>query len=183
VLLFVRWKIAALGLIWLMGVVIHWLPPTRGLSAGRRRVGLAVVFALTVGCLAWCKQSHSPLSDYVLGVAIMVLVYSILHWATVSPTGWTRTMIQYSARSSYTLYLVHLPLLILLTAWIGQPRWEPNSKTLSYSLLVFIAVLGYAGVVYLLFEKHTDALRRWLHSNLLRKTPMKSSTFEINRAA
>ena len=183
VLLFVRWKIAAMGLIWLMGVAIHWLPAARGLSLARRRVGLAVAFALTVECLAWCKQSHSPLSDYVLGIAIMLLVYSIVHWVTVSPTGWTRTMIQYSARSSYTLYLVHLPPLILLTACIGQPRWEPNIKTLCYSLLVFIAVLAYAGIVYLLFEKHTDAIRRWLQRNLIRKAPINNSRVEIIRAA
>ena len=183
VLLFVRSKIAAMGLIWLMGVAIHWLPAAPGLNPARRRAGLAAAFALTVGCLAWCKQAHSPFSDYVLGVAIMLLVYSILHWVTVSPTGWVRTMIQYSAKSSYTLYLVHLPPLILLAACIGQPRWEPNMKTLAYSALVFIAVLGYAGIVYLLFERHTDALRRWLHRNLIRKPPMNNSTFEIIRAA
>lgn len=185
VLVFVGWKISAMGLIWLMGVGIHWLPAVPHFSKPLRVVGLSSVIVLTLGCLACCKGSHSAFSDYILGIAIVLMVYGILHWTTDSPSGWVRGIIQYSAKSSYTLYLVHLPFLLLLTAWIGQARWEPTPRTVFYATLVFLIVLTYVHTVYLLFEKHTDEVRLWLRSSLHRSSPRseRMSSTEVIRAA
>lgn len=169
VLMFVHQKIALMGLIWLMGMAIHWLPDARSFIQLQRLIGLASAIAITVGCLAWCKESRSPLSDYVLGLAIVLLLYCILHGATASPSGWVRRVIQYSARSSYTLYLVHLPLLILITAWIGQPRRQPTLRTLFCATPVLVGVLLYSHAVYLMFEKHTSKVRMWLRSGPRRR--------------
>jgi len=185
VVVFIGRKVALMGLIWLMGVAIHRLPAIRISVHVRRLLGLVAVLATTVGCLAWCKDSHSPFSDYVLGIAIALLVYSIVHGVSGSPSGWVRKAIQYSAKSSYTLYLVHLPLLILLTAWIGQPRWEPTLRTLFYAALVFVSVLLYTHVLYLMFERHTDHVRLWLKKSF-RPRPLTSggmSSTEPVRAA
>lgn len=168
VLIFIGWKMACMGTIWLMGVAIYWLRPTPQLNKAQRLFGLSCASAITIGCLAWCKHTHSMLADYVLGMTILFLVYAVLSWATVSPVGWCRRVLQYSAKSSYTLYLLHLPLLLLLTAWIDQPRWEPTSRTLFYGLGVLVVVLIYVHVAYVMFEKHTSAFRSWLLRNLRR---------------
>jgi len=165
----VGWKIALMGIIWLMGVGIHWLPAVRPSSQFQRIAALASAIAATCGCLVWCKQAKSPASDYVLGVIIALFVYCLLYFTRSSNLGWARGFIKHSANSSYTLYLVHLPLLILVTAWIGQPRWEPNGVALFYAALVFFGVLSYAQILYLMFEKHTDSLRRWLKSSVLKR--------------
>jgi peptidoglycan/LPS O-acetylase OafA/YrhL len=168
---FVGRKIALMGLIWIMGVGIHLLPVIRICNKVQRLAALVFAVTTTCGCLVWCKGVQSPLSDYSLGITIALLLYFLVHFTTVSSLGWSRGVIQHWAKSSYTLYLVHLPLLILVTAWIGQPRWEPNAVTLSYAAIVFFGVLAYAQLAYLMFEKHTDDLRRWLRSNLLGRVP------------
>lgn len=171
VLRFVGWKIDLMGLIWLMGAGIHWLPAV-GLSSHVQRMAvLATGIAATCGCLLWCKEAKSPVSDDVLGVVVALLVYCLLHFTRDLSLGWASTVIRHSANSSYTLYLVHLPLLILVTAWIGQPRWEPNGIELLYAALVFFGVLAYSQILYQAFEKHTDDVRRWLKSNVLRRAP------------
>lgn len=162
VLIFIGPKISFMGLIWLMGVALHWLPAVHGSGKPMRFTVLVIAATLTVACLAWCKGAKSRLADYVLGVVVGLLLYCILHFAEAAPSGWIRTAIQYSAKSSYTLYLVHLPLLVLITAWIGELRWRPNWRTASYGGFVFIAGLLYSAGVYATFERHTNLFRKWV---------------------
>lgn len=178
-------KIAFMGLIWLIGVALNWLPPLPGSGKPWHVAALISAVAVTVGCLAWCKGAKSRVADYVLGIVVGLLMYCILHFAEVAPSGRIRRAIQYSAKSSYTLYLVHLPLLILITAWIGEPRWQPSWRTASYGGFVFSAGLLYSAGIYAMFERHTNVFRKWLTTALIGRQAEKQNPgiVEVVRAS
>ena len=124
--------IALLGLVWLMGVAIHYLPriPAKGALARRLIVaGATVIFAAT---LAWSKHTRVEATDYILGIAVTLLIYALLECSRKPmPKAYT-TIAQRAAHSSYTLYLTHLPMLVLVAAFFEWKynihRWVPDGK-------------------------------------------------------
>jgi peptidoglycan/LPS O-acetylase OafA/YrhL len=72
-----------------------------------------------------------------------------------------------AARSSYTLYLVHLPMLIFLKAWLHLPRALPSWHVCAISSGILVGILLYAQVVYELFEKNTERVRDWIKPYVL----------------
>jgi peptidoglycan/LPS O-acetylase OafA/YrhL len=71
-------------------------------------------------------------------------------------------MARRAAHSSYTLYLVHLPMVIFLKATLHLPRAYPGWHVLLIGTGVLAAIVLYAQLVYEAFEKNTDRVRRWL---------------------
>ncbi|HUY81108.1 MAG TPA: acyltransferase [Acidobacteriaceae bacterium] len=170
VVLFVKPAIALLGFVWLMGVAIHYLPRIPDKTAFARRAIVIAALALFAVTLAWCKWADAPISDYVLGLVVMLLIYVIIGCSrTPMPEAYNRTARRIS-HSSYTLYLVHLPLVVILAAYaqavFHQLRWLPDAPHLLIGGGIFVIAMLYAQLVWFLFEKHTDALRARLRSRL-----------------
>jgi len=66
------------------------------------------------------------------------------------------------AASSYTLYLVHLPMLHLLS-YLGVERADKvNFYTISVYLFTICVCLVVSWLLYLLFEKHTIVVRQYI---------------------
>lgn len=171
ILLFLGKQIAFGGLIWLMGVSVHWLPVRKPATAMRRRMLFGATILLTLLTLAWCKESHHAIiSDVVLGIVVTALMYVIVSCAPEHLSPAYTYVAQHTAKSSYTLYLVHVPAIVFLAAWIGQPRWKPDAIHLLFGLGILAAVYLYAQIVYFLFERNTAALRRWLKPRLVRNS-------------
>jgi peptidoglycan/LPS O-acetylase OafA/YrhL len=163
IVVFVRPAIALLGLIWLMGVAIHYLPHLPADNAILRRLLILLAIGASLGTLVWCKQYHSSSSDYVLGLVITLLIYILLSCSrTPMPRSYNWTAHALS-RSSYTLYLVHVPLLVFLAALlstrIGPSRWAPTPTSFLEACGIFALVMLYAQIVYFFFEHRTDAIR------------------------
>ncbi len=168
VLLFIHPAVALLGLVWLMGVAIYFLPPLPIMSTAGRRAAITLALLLTVAVLFWAKRVHTEGADYVVGFAVAVLIYAILHGSREMPSRaycWTAQLL---FRSSYTLYLVHLPLVVFLIAWLVPNRLVPDLRSFLLAFVLFAVVFGYAQVVWFLFESRTDALRAWLEPRLFR---------------
>ena len=165
--------IALLGLVWLMGVAIHYLPriPAKGALARRLIVaGATVIFAAT---LAWSKHTRVEATDYILGIAVTLLIYALLECSRKPmPKAYT-TIAQRAAHSSYTLYLTHLPMLVLVAAFFEWKynihRWVPDGRYLLFGVGIFLAAMLYAQAVWFVFEKRTDSLRAWLKPVLLQR--------------
>jgi peptidoglycan/LPS O-acetylase OafA/YrhL len=159
VVAFMRPAIALLGLIWLLGVVIHYIPHLPAGNVLLRRLYIAAGVLACCATLIWCKQTRSSFGDYVLGIVVTALVYVILSCSrTPMPKAYNWTSHALS-RSSYTLYLVHVPLLVLLAAWIGTARWVPTPAHTLEGCAIFAVVLLYAQTVWFFFEKRTDDIR------------------------
>lgn len=155
-------EIALLGIPWLMGVLIGSLPP---LPARRKTTRVLItgstLILLTAG-LTLDKRLGSLTGDLILGAIVTLLIWVTLHCARTPVPNWYIRAARRAARSSYTLYLVHLPLLIFLKAFLHLPRTLPGWHALMASVGIMILVLLYAQSVYQLFERNTDALRQWL---------------------
>lgn len=156
----VGFSIALLGIPWLMGVVIGHLPPLRLAGKWSRRAAIAAALIALAGGLVLDKRLDSLTGDLLLGAAISLLIWITVHCATAPLSRAYELAARRAARSSYTLYLVHLPLLIFLKAWWHLPRALPNPHSVLMPLAVMLIVLLYAQAVYQVFERNTDALRQ-----------------------
>lgn len=160
---FVGHQIALLGLVWLMGVAIHYLPRISIRRAVTRGLLTVAAFACVAATLVWCKRTHSHLSDYVLGIAVTILIYSVVNCPVSAASGLYTRAAHRLSHSSYTLYLVHVPLLVFLAAVLETRfsivRWQPDPRHLVYGAGIFVLVVLYAQLVWFVFEKRTDGLR------------------------
>jgi peptidoglycan/LPS O-acetylase OafA/YrhL len=163
---FVGAGIALLGIPWLMGVLIRFLPPLqvrRPWVSGSFTIAALVLFS---GALAMGKAWPSLGTDLLVGLVVSFMVWVTLHYATTPVHAAYECVAQRSARSSYTLYLVHLPLLIFLKASFHLPRASPGWLSGLVGLGILACILIYAQLVYEVFEKHTDQIRNWIKPHL-----------------
>ena len=167
--------------VWLAGVIILFLPRLPQRSPWNRKemqffvLGLSTVLLLagfvlkaqgllfpdssvTVGRSHW----HPPISDLLLSPLVILLVWAILNCCTRTLSGAYVWLAKRAADSSYTLYLVHVPALVFLKAFLHLPRVAPTWQSLPFHLSLFLVVFAYAQLAYWLFEKNTDRVRAWL---------------------
>lgn len=75
---------------------------------------------------------------------------------------------QWLAGFSYTLYLIHVPLiLVLVRLKMLQPFERLNAMTVGCFLGTGMAICIIAWLLYLPFERQTPEVRRWLYEHLL----------------
>ena len=153
--------IVLLAIPWLMGAPIGYLPPFPASKRWARWLALAAALASLTLTLAWGKLSHLDFIDYGIGLAAALLIWITLHCAKGDLPAWYVGLSRRAAHSSYTLYLVHMPLLIFLKAAFHLPRSVPGGHALLVALAVLAVILLYAQLVYMCFEKNTDKVRGW----------------------
>jgi peptidoglycan/LPS O-acetylase OafA/YrhL len=167
--------IAIYSPIWLLGALVSVLPQTTYLTAKRARwaaiigfvVFMAVVCAAHTGAVRETFGLTVVRADYLTAVIFALLLYVVLHDSTPNRTGYYPSLARSTADFSFTLYVVHMPLLVFVRAWLidGRP-WQPTALTLTASGLITIVVIGYAYVISRLTEVHTDRIRRAVMSRM-----------------
>jgi peptidoglycan/LPS O-acetylase OafA/YrhL len=155
--------VAWLVLPWLMGVSILFLPSTACLVRWVRTALLGSAIALVAACMVLEKLYAGYGVDFLLGLAVSALVWSLQGCTAHALPEWYRVVAHRAARSSYTLYLVHMPMLVFLLALFHLNRQQLQSSALLAGLGLMVALIVYAQIVYEGFEKHTDQFRRWLY--------------------
>lgn len=165
--------------IWLLGVAfsririecgngarIGWLALLAAVSAYYRLTGNLDDFDLTT-----LRQ------DLVCSVMLLVFLSSLqFKGAPASKLLRPATKVgKFFADFSFSLYVLHLPLIALLTHWgmarFGLRQLSPG-EPLHYAIYaaMLAIVLGSSYLSYLLFESHTYRIRRLLKDLLLRKS-------------
>jgi peptidoglycan/LPS O-acetylase OafA/YrhL len=153
--------------IWLAGVAVLllWSHTTITGKAGRA----ALLFFATIlfaACLAAARNGKMPpqISDFVVGFAFSAFLLGILQldfW--LPPDGGYLRNARLFAGFSYTLYVLHFPLLLFLRAVITPTsRWQPDLRHLLSGAGIGIAVLVFCWVVARLTEHRTGEIRRTL---------------------
>jgi peptidoglycan/LPS O-acetylase OafA/YrhL len=99
--------------------------------------------------------------DYLLGFMFAIALFTLL--AAPSCGGAARTIATAAAASSYTIYVVHLPVIVFLRAWLvpGAP-WLPTPAHIGWSALILVAVVAYSWAIARLAEARTPLVRNWL---------------------
>lgn len=155
--------ISFLFLIWTLGASISVVPlrlPKSVAIWGSAVLGLAVL-----GLFAAAKQyfRNVYLCEATIALAFCSLLYLLHHQASVRSANYARTA-RFFSQFSYTLYLVHLPILVFICAWVNNP-WHFLPKTpLTVALFgsVFVLTVSLAYLFYCAFEANTDRVRRFV---------------------
>jgi peptidoglycan/LPS O-acetylase OafA/YrhL len=159
---FVRHTILKLFPIWLMGTLLATVPAPN-LGARWRWAAAALYVPFLYACARNPFAGELP-TDTVLGVATFGFLWVLLSAKGRAQPGRLGTRaIRMLARCSFTLYVAHIPLLVLIGALVlGPVRWQPDATHLAAGLgiLLFVAAasLALAGAT----ELRTDTVRAWL---------------------
>ena len=175
ILLFVGKTISLYFIIWLTGAAINMFPPYPKSIELFAAIVMAVFFSLTLiasrlpGFLISqpvprFRVGHTFITDFVLGLATATLIHAIVGKSReIASDSLYHRIATALARFSYTLYLVHLPLLVLINSCIGQVHpWQPTARTVVSGVFIGATALIYSGTVAYFTEHRTDDLRRWL---------------------
>lgn len=153
--------------IWLLGVALFWMkPPSLRGSAARWAAGGC--YGLLLLFLARFRGLQGIASDAVLGLLTVPFLWILLSArdrASPEAAGvrWSRLL----ARGSFTLYVVHTPILVLLASLlVGDGRWTPTLPRVGVALLVLAATLLLSYGLAAVTEFRTDAVRGWVEREL-----------------
>ena len=162
---FVRGDILLYFPIWVIGAAVYYLPKSNH-SVATKRIFLAISAALFGLDFLSTKQYWSNLliSDLVLSCFFALFLYCLLNQTTAVGLRYAK-LSHGLASSSYTLYVVHLPLLVFVVVWLGK-RWVPTPLHLLFVLGIMCGTWLYAYGIYYLFEAHTPKIRQWTERKL-----------------
>jgi peptidoglycan/LPS O-acetylase OafA/YrhL len=164
--------------VWLLGTAIAALRVPE--IPGWLRAAIALAYLPLFFFLAKTHLVQGVLSDYLLGAATLVFVLALLGASSAAPdAAWAR-LSKLTARFSYTLYLVHVPLLVLLAAaTVGDTRWTPDLHHLPLAVAELIAPIAFSWGVACVTEFRTDKVRGWVETRVL---PARERPMELPRA-
>jgi peptidoglycan/LPS O-acetylase OafA/YrhL len=160
--------IAAHFLLWLFGAVLAFLPIQHSLGGSRRRqVGFAIVITLAliavVVAVALGGIPNRLLGRVGIAATFAGLLYVLLHDRRPSGNGIYAKGSRVLAGFSFTLYIVHMPIMVFVRAmWTYAEPWPVDISHAGRAMGVYVAVLLYAYGISRITEARTDRIRRWI---------------------
>lgn len=105
--------------------------------------------------------------DYLTATTFAILLYYMLHNQSLADRGTYAKVSKWLANFSYTLYVVHMPVLVFLrAALVTDTPWLPTPRYVSFGVAIASGCVVYAYVISRLTEAKTDLVRgkvmRWL---------------------
>jgi peptidoglycan/LPS O-acetylase OafA/YrhL len=162
-------------LLWIIGVIIYFYSPTK-ISTFRLSIYLILTFIFMLGLqLSSGSRSINPsVIDSILNRDVLQILFalffslSMIQIINIVPQKstfiWIDKMGTKLALFSYTLYLTH-SVFIRLFEYVGFPKSKSiNITSVSFFFLQIIICLISAYLIYLLFERHTDVVKKWIKS-------------------
>lgn len=153
-------------LIWLLGVILIFLPKPPNFRSNRYPLSSAFALLLVVVQLALTaytkKLEGNTTSDCVLAFLVAFLLYTLLH----DPRHVNDLYRRFAAKASgfsYTLYLTHLPVLAFFSAWINYRR-QPSPGEFFIPIGVLCLTVAYSYGIAMIFEHNTDRVRKRLEA-------------------
>ena len=154
--------------IWLIGVAIAVVPA----SSVNRAVWLLATGLFVAANGVLLKYSiDTQLSDFLTGAAFSFMVYTILHRpARQLPTLYGRAA-QGMSEMSYTLYVSHMPVLVLLCAAFNTPwhRGPLDFVNACRLCMILAAAFTWCAILWYCFERHTPRVRQGLTASLVKR--------------
>lgn len=159
---------------WLFGVAVY--VAVQDAPARRRPMALAASIAFFAGTIAYSKALPTPSIGVIPAGWITALAFSPvcavlatwpamrMRWLAIAVGSLAKGL----AETSYSLYLSHFPLLILIAA-VGYKfrKVSPNPSGCLLYFATLAALIAFGIVFWLLFERHTTAIRRAARKYLL----------------
>ena len=151
-------------LIWLSGVSLVFLHSRVRINAGRISFAILLCACLLLGGTLFASRSvweASLGSDLAVGLAFALFLFGVLLYAGGESSPHYAAVAHHLAGFSYSLYVLHFPLLLFLRCWlVPAERWQPTVSHLFDAGAVGTGCLVYAWLISLFTEKKTDVTRR-----------------------
>ncbi|MDZ8109721.1 MAG: acyltransferase [Nostoc sp. DedQUE12a] len=177
ILLLVGSQIRIYFLIWLMGALISFFPTSKLLTK-RKLLNSLILLSIVVLCLVITLQRFLPnelTADFLIGICTAVMIYFLVNDRTkIKKEGLYEKISRGLAGCSYTLYLVHMPILSFIRAcFIKESHWQPDILHLSFATVIVVFIFLYAVAIAHFTEAKTDKLRNiimsWIENRHLNK--------------
>jgi len=169
---FVGWTILLGFLIWLSGTVLVLAYSKCMLSSKSWLVPYTLASSVALAlCLVAARTARSLVlgSDLAVGIAFSILLFAVLQMNFGAAGSFYSRIARFLAGFSYSLYVLHFPLLLFLRAWlVPSQRWQPDAAHLAYGVVIGVAVLGFAWPVSIFTEGKTHIVRQWMKGFLPR---------------
>jgi peptidoglycan/LPS O-acetylase OafA/YrhL len=160
VLFFVGSAISFYFLIWLLGAGINFAPYQTGPPAKHWYLVATIAVLLIAVAFSINTGIEEFQSDLAVGIASTVVILAVLRNNARSRSGLYGRGAHGLAGFSYTLYLVHLPALIFVSAWlVPGRRWHPDAFNVAKIAAIGTCALAYAFAIARLTEYRTGAVR------------------------
>lgn len=157
--------------IWLFGYVAYRLAYIERLiylfNSTIIRVITLFILAVCIFFSAYIKMNEW-LSGYVVGIAYTLVLLSFLNFEMKE--SFVRRTVQFFSDISYTLYLVHMPVMIFTVSYFfNNERFGFTVIPILTFCAYFVGVVIYSYIMYLLFEKRTPQFRNWVLDKIIKK--------------
>jgi peptidoglycan/LPS O-acetylase OafA/YrhL len=154
-------------LIWLAGCVLVIFHARLRIQALARLIPYALIsFFVFSACLVAARTGRFGVlgNDLAVGLAFTLFLFSVLQMDIgTRHGGQARTFADFS----YSLYVLHFPLLLFIRAWAAPPLgWQPNTAHVILGAIIGMVVLGFAWMVSLVTEKRTRAVQQWFRGKI-----------------
>lgn len=170
IMYFVGWEISIYFLIWLMGAVLDLIQ----VKIGKRLslIGLLIsLFSFFSANIILLKRPINIIeSDFILAGTCFSALFFIIRAPARKESHLYSASAGFLGKISYTLYLVHVPILVFLSSILVGPwrRWPIDAahimQFMAISAFAFILAFG----IYLCFERNTDFVREWVQGQARR---------------
>ena len=106
--------------------------------------------------------------DFILAFSFLIfLIFNAEHQVK---SQFIKRFSEYFAKMSYTLYAIHLPLIVIFLASFFSDfslRLPFNIKNILYFLLITLLIITVANIFWYAFERNTDKLKEWFKNTHL----------------
>jgi peptidoglycan/LPS O-acetylase OafA/YrhL len=160
-------QISLYFVIWLAGALVGHFRRTMGFRPPPKQVLISTAAGLLFfGALAWSRihSDHSAtLADFLIGLSFAIWLYALILGTREDVSPAYANAAKTLSGFSYTLYLTHFPVLLLLRGLL-DPRgnWQPDLLHLLCGLGIALLLLAYAYLVAEFTEARTASVRRRL---------------------
>lgn len=161
ILLFLPKSILLGGLIWLLGAVVFFLSRKDKVRViVFHPVWLILGLLLTIGSLLASRSGRiGEGADLLIGVSVAALVAGLASRASTSHL--YGLVSAGMSEISYTLYLVHFPVMaFLFFVFFKGSQIAPSSTTALWFTGALLLTIIYSAVIWWLFERNTDRVRK-----------------------
>jgi peptidoglycan/LPS O-acetylase OafA/YrhL len=176
-------EISKYFVIWLLGAGVALLPLT--LPERARRPVAILGLLVFLFALVQIRKNYFEIyvSDLILGAVFSVFLWIVAH-ARQSTTGFLyRTGAQTMSALSYTLYCVHLPIFVLISA-LMFPQFQKMPMSVPALMrmgAIYAAVFAVCAVMYFLFERNTEGIRARIQAFWSKPTPAGARSMSSSR--
>jgi peptidoglycan/LPS O-acetylase OafA/YrhL len=155
-------------LVWLAGTVLVFAYSNYGFSGkGWLILYFLASFLLLSACLRETRTGNSAVfgSDLAVGISFSLFLFGVLQMDIGTGRGFYPRTAHAMAGFSYSLYVLHFPLLLLLRAWMVPPqRWQPDVTHLCCGAIVGAVTISFAWLMSIFTENKTRVARLWMRN-------------------